>query len=482
MRLGIALAFAVTVVALVVRMVPVTSESFHYDAIVSQMAAQDGVRANAWDHDSTYSDRRYHPPLVSYLIIANNRVFGDGLFRARIFAMLFGALACGLTTLAALRLVPGLRAGWVWASLGGLTLAFVPVHLYISRTANWDPVYSAMAMACLLACSAFVRTPGWLGAMIVATLAALAFLTCEIALALVPALLWVVAWDVGQRGLGALRRWAVASLVGVGVVALLWPAGIIDGDIFRTLRFRWFDSATTPRNQPWMAFYSELFRQSPGMMSFAAVGTVGLVLARWRKVKLPWAELFPYVVYAATAIILSTRQRLVFVHHVADLIPPLLVVGTVGWAAAMSRTTTNTRLGTGIVGLGVGLTLLASLTAPAEIVGPQEHPGWFRLGEYFADKSGATVYTHYETQLRYYTDADIVVNRSPDRLWETDNLQTAQASGADYIAVDRSQLGGEVSSLEELRQGLAPRYRLVFTADHRRSGESVAWVFRRVDT
>src|SRR5262245_5773529 len=77
--------------SLLIRLHPTTSESFQYDAVVSQIAARAGAAANALDASGTFEARRHHPPLLSYIIELNNRLFGGGPFSARIFSIVFGS-------------------------------------------------------------------------------------------------------------------------------------------------------------------------------------------------------------------------------------------------------------------------------------------------------------------------------------------------------------------------------------------------------
>ena len=96
--------FLVFVPSLLIRVYPLESESFQHDAIVSQLAAKEGVSANAWDRAPAYQQRRYHPPLLSYIIIINNGIFGGDDFNARVFSIIAGALACFVVGLSIFRL------------------------------------------------------------------------------------------------------------------------------------------------------------------------------------------------------------------------------------------------------------------------------------------------------------------------------------------------------------------------------------------
>jgi hypothetical protein len=482
----------VLVAALGIRLQPIVGESFHYDAIVSQEAAGDGVVANALDHENTWRLRRYHPPLISYVIIVNNAVFGNGLTGARVFAMVFGAAACVLVTIAVLVFghgggrrehgpVPGTRAG---AAVAGLLLAFLPVHLYISRTAGWDAVYSALCIGTLLALAWHLASPCRRRVWAVGVLAALSFLTCELGLALLPAI--AAAWFVDRRREGySIRPWLVAGLLGVAVVAVLWPAGVFRLDILRTLRFRWYDSTYGDRNASWTGFYSTLWEQAPTYTVAAAVTLVGLAGA-WRRRSRhhrwpPLSPMIPMAVYAATIFALSTRQRLVYIHHIADLFPALTVlIGealVLAWAAA--RTATARSLLAVVAVVGVTMAAADGFGDDPDVVGPQEHPGLATIGQFLLDHPHARTFFHYTAQMEYYAPGAEVVG-SPHRHWTADDIAEAKVGNFDYVVSDISMLEGDlITGPGELADALKPTYALEKVIDHRRSGEPVAWIFAR---
>ena len=480
----------VMIAALAIRMQPVVGESFHYDAIVHQQAAGHGVGANAWDEAETWRLRRYHPPLISYVILANNAVAGDGLTGARRFAMLFGAAACVLVAIAVLvfgrRLrgggfVAGTRGG---AAAAGLLLAFLPVHLYISRTANWDPVYSALSTGTLLALALHLASPcryrvWWAG-----VLWALSFLTCELGLVLLPAI--VAAWLADRRRESfSMRPWLVAMAMAVALIALLWPAGVFKLDIIRTLRFRWYDSTYGERNAVWSGFYSTLWQQAPAYTAAAAVTFIGLVAA-WRRRRRhdewpPFAPLIPFVVYAIAVFALSTRQRLVYIHHIADLFPSLTVLMGAGFVLAYSSARSMMARGllAIIVVVVVSFTAVNGLGDDPEVVGPQEHPGLASIGEFLLEHPGARTMFHYTAQMDYYAPG-ARVEGSTHRHWTADDIATAKTETYDYVVSDRSMLAGDlITSPGELENVLKPTYRLEKVIEHRRTGEPVAWIFAR---
>ncbi|HEX6789928.1 MAG TPA: glycosyltransferase family 39 protein, partial [Candidatus Krumholzibacteria bacterium] len=252
----------VFVPSLLIRLHPTTSESFQYDAVISQMAAREGIVANAWDASGTYAMRRQHPPLLSYVIELNNRGFGDDPFRARIFSILFGSLTCLAVSIGIAALAPPSRIRLPAAVFGGWLVCLLPVHLYVSRTSNWDTVYGFFAVGSLVCMGRYLARESTRLLCAAALFATLAFLTCELGLFLLPAAGVLLLRDTTRLPAARVAaRWAGMVLFMLVVIALLWPAGIFKLDLGRTLVFRWHDSWAAERNLPWYGFYTELFRQ-----------------------------------------------------------------------------------------------------------------------------------------------------------------------------------------------------------------------------
>ena len=155
----VALVALVFLPALSIRLYPVTSESFQHDTIVSQVAAADGVAANAWDRPDTYENRRFHPPLLSYVIMTNNAVFGDDEYRARLFSIIAGALACLVVAISIYAILGNGTMSLAGAVFGGWMVGLLPVQLYVSRTANWDGLYSLLSACTLLGLCLHFKTP-----------------------------------------------------------------------------------------------------------------------------------------------------------------------------------------------------------------------------------------------------------------------------------------------------------------------------------
>lgn len=477
----------VLLAALGIRLQPIVGESFHYDAIVYQQAAAEGLAANALDHDAAFRLRRYHPPLVAYIILANNALVGDGNFGARLFAILAGTAACLFVTLSVLvyggrgggRSEPGTAAG---AMLAGLLLAFLPVHLYISRTANWDAVYSAFSTATLLALAYTVARPSRGSIVSVGVLWALSFLTSELGLALAPAVV-AVWWIDRRRDDYAPRDWLFAAVTALVVIAALWPAGVFRLDALRTLRFRWYDSGMGERNAPWWVFYTTLWHQAPAYTVAAVAGLVGLSVAwvRGRRRGDPtFRPLTPLAVYAGTVFLLSTRQRLVYIHHIADLFPALsvLIGAAFVMAFARRRSAAGRAMVAGVALVVVALSAVSAMNRNPEVVGPQEHPGLGAVGEFLLAHPGSHTLFHYTAQMQYYAPGADVTG-TPDRGWTADEIASAKTGNYDYVVSDLSMIQASdlIDSPEDLEHALAPQYHLVQVIHHRRTGAPVAWIF-----
>jgi hypothetical protein len=489
-RYHIALLVLVFAPALLIRLHPVTSESFTYDAIVSQTAARDGFVANAWDEPETYQNRRTHPPLLSYIIIVNNAVAGDDEFRARLYSILAGALACLVVAMSVFAIGGRDKTALVGGVLGGWLMCLLPVHLYISRSANWDAVYSLFYTCSLLFLSLHLDRPrlrslAWAGAF-----AVLAFLTCELGLSLLPAFVAVLVYDLRRRNRGqVLREWCGMIGVALVVTAVLWPAGVFKLDLLRTLRYRLYDSGIVERNSPWHGFYTTLFDQAP-VYTFVAVAGVATALllllpsrresgARQVDTGGVLVRLLPFAVYAVTVAALSFKQRLVYLHHIADLFPALTVVAVSAFVAASRAMTPFARAAGAALGIcAVVLSAAAALNPDPRIVGPQEHPGFLGIRDFLEDHPGARTFYYYDYALRYYApDAD--VTSAPKRWWTEEKLETVKSGDFEFVICDRTTLNDDFPTVEAVAAELRPDFEVVHTIHHRRTNEPVAWIFGR---
>ncbi|MCX5752523.1 MAG: glycosyltransferase family 39 protein [Candidatus Krumholzibacteria bacterium] len=259
--------------AFVIRVLPVASESFAHDAIISQAAAHRGLAANALDRSGTLYERRGHPPLLSYVILLNNRLFGSDEFGARIFSMIAGALCCLAVSLSVLLILKDFDGRLAAALFGGLMLTLLPVHLYVSRTANWDAVYSLFVTCALLFLALHLSNPR-LGHLFPAgAFACLALLTCELGLILAPAFAFALSMDLRKRPRRSVARdWGLCALASFALLLLLWPAAVFKLSLLKSILFRIRDNAESAQNLPWTSLYGELADQSPAFFIASVLG------------------------------------------------------------------------------------------------------------------------------------------------------------------------------------------------------------------
>ena len=477
--------------ALVIRIYPVASESYQYDAVVSQLAAAEGVRANALDEGDAFILRRFHPPLLSYIILMNNAAFGGDAFGARIFSMVFGALTCLAVSFSIAQLLR-CRPGWIaWAVFGGWMLCLLPVHLYVSRTANWDAVYSFFATGALFSLSIYLLAPTGAKLGTAAVFCSLAFLTSELGLALLPAVAFVILHDWRRAPDARLyRRWTTMFALAVGIVVVLWPAGLFKLDLARMLLFRWRDSLGGERNLPWYVFYAVLFRQSPAFVVTAGAGVVlwaGL-LFRIRFHPKDQAEASnaviastPFFIYVLTCFVLSLKQRLVFIHHIADMFPRLIVAvcAAIGvWTSTLNRFGKCAVACLGVVVLGFSID--AASNPDVRVVGPQEHPGFLGVRDALVQFPDARIFCYDATILGYYLPENVITG-SDSRRWGPQKFRMIKDEGFEFVVFDGLTFDAGYPDAGSVTEALAPEYELRQVIHHRRGRGPVAWILERIE-
>jgi 4-amino-4-deoxy-L-arabinose transferase-like glycosyltransferase len=486
----LAVALLVLLPALLIRIYPVESESFSNDAIMSQMAAQKGFTANAMDRGDVLSERRGHPPLLAYIIILNNRIFGSGPFSARLFSIIAGSLGCLAVCITVALLTRGLHRRLTGALFGGWMVCVLPVHLYVSRSSNWDAVYSLFALCSLTLLSRYIAKGGrayLVGAGISATLA---FLTCEIGLLLIPAFMIALYFDIRRNTIGSVARdWLRLAILVIAIVLFLWPAGILKFDIASTIRFRIYDSAVSTRNLPWSMFYAELYRQAPAFAIMGVFGIVAFIFMPFfqhgigernrHEHATPFRTLLPFAAYIASAFVVSLRNTLVWVHHINDMLPPLAVLFSVSIviaAQALYRTGRILLLAACLIALAFSIP--PAMSSDPDVVGPQEHPGFLGIAEYFEDQPDARIYFYYADLMGYYLP-QARFEGTPPRHWTAEKIEHVTGTVYDYVVTDWSMIGAEYPDIISVSTALRPHYRLEHTVMHRRSGQPVAWIFSR---
>jgi 4-amino-4-deoxy-L-arabinose transferase-like glycosyltransferase len=471
--------------SLLLRLHPTISESFQYDAVVSQIAANAGAVNNALDTGDAFVLRRFHPPLLSYIIELNNRVFGNDPFGARIFSILFGALTCLLVAIAVSVIARPLPGGLAWAVLAGWLLCLMPVHMYVSKTSNWDAVYGFFATGCLLSLGLYAARESMNQLYAAAIFGALAFLTCELGISLLPAACFVMFADKARMTWRRVaRRWAAAVLVFVVMLALFWPGGFLKFDLLRMMLYRWRDSAVDQRNLPWYRFYTELFSQAPAFTLFMIFGIVATcfprIMNRGAKERDPATlAVLPFWIYVTTAFVLSLKERLVYVHHIVDMFPPLAAAACIGVAtrsAELSQKKRRWMLGLGVA--AVAFSVFAAVNPDPEVTGPQEHPGWLGVSDVLRAYPGAKIYCHDTLVLGYYLP-NSSIEGGKTRFWTTEDAERAKQGNYDFVVFDRAKLNPDYPTPERVIQSLAPVYQVKSVISHRRTKEPIAWVLSR---
>ena len=491
----LALLFIVLVLvpAFLIRLHPVTSESFSNDAIMSQQAAARGFAANAMDSGETLSARRGHPPLLSYIISMNNRLFGSDAFRARLFSIIAGSICCLVVSLSVTTITSGLRSSLFGGLLGGWMIGLLPVHLYVSRSSNWDAVYSLLALCSLLFVSLYTTRRELRYLLAAGLFASLAFLTCEIGLLLFPVFVFALVRDFRVRPVPVvLREWLRLVLLVIAVVMVLWPAAVLKLHLYTTIRFRLLDSATTARNLPWYMFYVHLFRQSPGFAILSLLGISSFLFLPSMKRNMPgrgdggtgtvFDMLIPFAIYVGAAFVVSLRNTLVHVHHIADMLPPLAVFLSCACVVAAEPLMRAGRAVLRVICLvALALSLPAVLDDDPHTVGPQEHPGFLGVRDYLGNHPGARSYYFYHSLMPYYLAGEHLEGEPP-RYWTPEKVARVKATPYDFVVSDWSMVSGNYPDIDALSRGLAPEYDLIHTVMHRRTGEPVAWIFERADS
>jgi hypothetical protein len=475
--------------SLLIGLHPATSESFQYDAVVSQLSAREGIVANAWDEPEAYRLRRLHPPLLSYIIRLNNSIFGDDAFGSRVFSIVFGSLTCLVVAISIVVLLPPLPGRFVGAVFGGWLICLLPVHLYVSRTSNWDAAYGFFAATALLCLASYVKNRVTIRLYAAALSGSLAFLTSELGLSLVPAFLFVMFWDARSGRLPRVfHRWTGVLLFVVVFLALVWPAGVFKLDLTRTLLYRWRDSVAEQRNLPWYMFYVMLFREAPAFTLAMVLGILATILPPvLRKSSRPAHDIpsssvfiasLPFWIYVATAFLLSLKQRLVYVHHIADMLPPLVVgvgAGVVAWTGSLGKPARNLVLALGIA--TVALSIIATANPDPKIVGPQEHPGFLGVRDILRDHPGSRIYCYDTVVLKFYLP-EARIEGGASRYWTPEKIEEARREKYDFLVFDRAVLNDDYPTAEIIIEAFAPDYTVGWVIKHRRSGEPVAWILR----
>ena len=492
------------------------------------MAAQRGVIANAFDAGGVLELRRWHPPLLSYVIVANNALFGGGELGACVFSIVSGALTCVVVALGvawalgatmppagAREIAGGARTGRVSilaALFAGWLLAFLPVHLFVSRSSNWDALYALLSTTTLLLIGRYIERGRAITLYAAGVLAALATATAELGVFLAPAFAFALWHDV-RRSRPLIRRWLTLAVITTATLLLVWPAGILKLNLGRTILTRARDSVLAAPDFPWYKLYVELFAQSPAFTVVAALGFFGFIALAIGSRRGAVASsrvigdgalarrLAPLWIYAAVGIVLSLRQSWVHVHLKDDIFPPLAMLGAcvLAWAggAAMDRAAQSEggarpvraarpahialRPAVAVLAgaIALGSTVLAASTDDTTVVGPEEHPGYRGIADFLAKRSGARTYYYYATVMPYFLPGGALVEGDSERAWTADQIASVKARAYDFIVTDFTFFNERYPDIATLGDAFAPEYALTHTVAHRRTRAPVAWIFAR---
>jgi hypothetical protein len=274
-----------------------------------------------------------------------------------------------------------------------------------------------------------------------------------------------------------------------GWVVVLWPAGVFKLNLLRTLRFRWYDSALVESNLPWYRFYTTLLEQAPvyTFLMFTVVATA-LLLFLWKRLKRSRSQakaddttirILPFALYALTVFVFSFKQRLVYIHHIADLFPALTVVA-VSLVVVVSRTMALP-LRRAIVVFGVvavALSSLAAINPDPRVVGPQEHAGFLGIRDFLSEYPNARTHYYYVYAMDYYLP-DARVESDKGRYWTTEKFDEIKQREYDFVVSDHAMFNKTFPSIDKIARALSPEYRIVHVVRHRRTEEPTAWIFGR---
>jgi hypothetical protein len=230
-------------------------------------------------------------------------------------------------------------------------------------------------------------------------------------------------------------------------------------------------------------FYTELFQQSPAFTLFMVLGiAITLVVPiartdlRTRFSSRVLIATLPFWIYAAVTFALSLKERLVYVHHIVDMFPPLVIAVCMELGARVNeRGASAKRWALGIGVAAVALSAVAAFNPDPEVVGPQEHPGWLGVSEALKNYPGARVYCYDTTVLGFYLP-HASIESGGNRLWTLDDVANAKRGKYDFVVFDRAKLDKDYPRAEQLVGALAPEYHLKWVINHRRTKEPVAWV------
>ncbi len=506
---ALAASAAVLVVALLLRVFPIESESLHWDSVSYVRASRQGFVANwvdqghpglanfgkIWDFNLDYGKsvirrgvdtlwlRHFHPPMLAYILRVQELLLGYGDFRVRLCSMVCGALNSALLVLALVSIRGHSRLA-VAAGVGsGLLLAATPYHLFVSRTASYHALFPLVASLFLfgLATALWTERNTWFTVSV--ALLAVAFATFEWAILLLAvfgiALLairnpWVgISKDLRLSVSGQATKAAIGGLI---LFALLWPAGIIKADWLQALLHHTLYGRAHAPDRQWWQFYAMFYRSAPTLAILEALGfgyiAVRAAVRRIRRGTLVW------LLFGLAFAALTPFQRLLYAHYVAPLFPVAALFA--GLLAHDAGKLLGRRLGVVAALLLVGI---ASGTAVQKwdhpVADPQEVPGFSQAATFFRDHADpeSSILSTAAPLLRFYLP-EYDIRSIPYEDMPASTLARAQSHRYRFVLIYRNQL----DNVRGFKQGEAYRWikdnlDLARTIRHLRRGFPCVWIY-----
>lgn len=342
--------------ASILRTMPMKSESLHWDAVDYVRASREGFLANWIDqghpgianlgkmfkldlpYDKTVMRRgvdvfwlrHFHPPMLAYVLRLQEKVLGFSDFKVRLYSILAGSLNCAFLVVAVWALRPTGILAIMSGVLAGVMLGATPYHLSVSRTASYHALFPLLVSLFLFALARGLdqRRFHWLG--VAFGLGAVCLATFDWAVllpfVLVGSMIIVKSpWLMWKRGLGLIisPSFVVACVGSTLLFAMLWPAGIVKADLFQGLAYNSLYSSfalnkTAGAGSHWWDVYVWYYRTGPVI---AVLQLVGMVYVLQRALRGRESGLWAWLLFAMLFLLVSVRQRQVYVHYVSPLFP-----------------------------------------------------------------------------------------------------------------------------------------------------------------
>lgn len=259
--------FYLSVLILIVALLPhlrpggegLTLDEAHY-----VFAAERGFVANMFDTGNTRHLRHFHGPVVPYLIHISSTLFGKNEAAIRLPSRIFGILTCILLFWGCIYIFRNRSANIGF--LAAISLAIMPTFVQVSGVANMHPLTTFLFVASFFLTARTLETEKPVFLYILAGVLGIMLATMEyglVALFIIAVLFlstknpFLSFYKFRPRASLSLL-WA--SLVGLGTLFILWPAGVLKLNLARNfiyyLRY-------SEHGHP-ILFQGDLIRHVPG--------------------------------------------------------------------------------------------------------------------------------------------------------------------------------------------------------------------------